>query len=469
MNVVVVGAGFAGLAAAIDLQEKGHSVLLLERRGVLGGRATSYRDAVSGEDVDNGTHFMVGAYRATLELVRRAGAGDLLEAQPALRLDFADDRGLSSMRCAALPGTLHLLPGLRSLGLSWRACFDAVRLAWNVRFGSPPSGLTVDQWFDRTGQDEEIRRALWVPIVKAVVNEETSRAAALLFHAVFRETFLRGRDASTLVFLKAGFGVLQERLAAHLIARGGVVRRRAAARSVGTRDGRVMGVDIRQSAEGREAILAGQGAREERIEANAVVLAVPPAAARELAPETVRDSPPFANLAAFGESPIVSVEVWLDRIVVPEPLIGLRDETVEWVIDKGRLFGRQGAPQHLSFVISAARDAASRPNPELAAAAEKALRRYFAAMKDARVERFLVLREPAATFASRPVLEALRPGPITPVAGLFLAGDWTATGLPATIEGAVRSGFEAARCLSDSALASAAAKGTNPWADERSA
>ena len=120
---------------------------------------------------------------------------------------------------------------------------------------------------------------------------------------------------------------------------------------------------------------------------------------------------------------------------------------MEWVFDKGRLFGREGAPQHLSFIVSAAYRSAAKPNAELVAAAEGALRRYFPAMAGARVERALVLREPRATFASSPELEPLRPGPQTPVPGLHLAGDWTATGLPATIEGAVRSGEAAADAI----------------------
>jgi uncharacterized protein with NAD-binding domain and iron-sulfur cluster len=126
-------------------------------------------------------------------------------------------------------------------------------------------------------------------------------------------------------------------------------------------------------------------------------------------------------------------------------MLGLRDSEVEWVFDKGRLYGREGAPQHLAFIVSAAYRCADKANAELVAAAADALRRCFPAMAAATVVRSLVLREPQATFASSPELEPLRPEPETPVAGLFLAGDWTNTGLPATLEGAVRSGDRAAQ------------------------
>ena len=143
MKVVVVGGGFAGLAAAIALQERRHDVVLLERSGVLGGRASSSRDAVSGEDVDNGTHLLVAAYRDTLDLVTRAGAADLLHVQDNLHIDYVDDRGYSSLRCPPLAAPLHLLVGLLGLRVPARVKWQAARLGLAVRFGAPPQGITL--------------------------------------------------------------------------------------------------------------------------------------------------------------------------------------------------------------------------------------------------------------------------------------------------------------------------------------
>ena len=184
-------------------------------------------------------------------------------------------------------------------------------------------------------------------------------------------------------------------------------------------------------------------------EADAVVLAVPWSAVGALLPEEQRAAPPFADLAGIGASPIVSVDLWLDRVVVDRVMVGLRDSEMEWVFDKGRLYGRAGPPQHLSFIVSAAHRSAPRPNAELVASAEASLRRYFPAMAGASLTRSLVLREPEATFTPTLEAEELRPENRTPVPGLFLAGDWTRTGLPATIEGAVRSGFAAARAVEE--------------------
>jgi squalene-associated FAD-dependent desaturase len=445
MRVVVVGGGFAGFAAAVALQERRHEVVLLERRGVLGGRATSSRDAVSGEDVDCGTHLMLGAYTATLDLVRRAGASDLLSPQENLRLEWADEKGTTALECPPVGAPLHLLLGLLGLRVPLAVKLQAVRLGLAVRFGRRPEGLTLAEYFRRCGQGEASRRLLWDPLALAILNEPVERAAAVLFHRVYREAFLRDHRASRLVFLRRGWAVLVERIARYLEGRGGVVRRGARADELVVEDGRAVGVRYSQRAARREEVAAGRPA-EARVEAaDAVVSAVPARALRGLLPGDWPARPPFAALESFTGSPIVSVEMWLDRVVVDRPMLGLRGSETEWVFDKGRLYGREGPPQHLAFIVSAAYRSAGKTNAELVSAAGEALRRAFPAMAGATVERALVLRDPHATFASSPDVEPLRPGPDTPVAGLFLAGDWTDTGLPATIEGAVRSGLRAAR------------------------
>ncbi len=447
MKVVVVGGGFAGLAAATSLQERRHEVVLLERRGILGGRATSSRDAVTGDDVDNGTHLMVGAYGATLGLLRRAGAGDLLLEQRDLKLEWVDERGTTALDCPPLVAPLHLLAGLAGLRVPLAVKLQAIRLGLAVRFGHRPDGLTLAEYFRRTGQGATARRLVWDPLALAILNEPVERAAAVLFHRVYQEAFLRDHRASRLVFPRRGWGVLMERLAAYFEGRGGRLRRGARAEGLALDDGRVSGVHFLQRSENREEIAAGHPPESRFERADAVVSAVPPPALLALVPPERAHEAPFSNLSRFSGSPIVSLDLWLDRVVVDGEMLGLRDAEVEWVFDKGRLHGRAGAPQHLAFIVSAAYRSAPKTNAELVAAAVSALQRYFPAMADAHVLRSLVQREAQATFASTPELEALRPGPVTALPGLFLAGDWTDTGLPATIEGAVRSGLRSADAL----------------------
>jgi phytoene dehydrogenase-like protein len=291
------------------------------------------------------------------------------------------------------------------------------------------------------------RRLLWDPLALAILNETPERASAALFHRVYREAFLSDHRASRLVFLRRGWGDFAERLAGYFVARGGRIRRGARVERLRLEGERVAGVELAERPRSREAIAAGEPAAVGSERADAVIGAVTPPALAALLPPEWRSRPPFDGLGHFGAAPIVSVELWLDRLVVDRVMVGLRDSELEWVFDKGRLHGREGSPQHLAFIVSAAHRSAGRKNAELVAAAVASLRRYFPAMAGAVVTRSLVLREPFATFASTPELEALRPGPQTPLPGLLLAGDWTSTGLPATIEGAVRSGERAAELL----------------------
>jgi len=249
------------------------------------------------------------------------------------------------------------------------------------------------------------------------------------------------------VFLRRGWGVLLERLARYFEGRGGVLRRGSRVEAIELEAGGVSGVRHAQRAGEREELPAGRGPESRLEPAEAVISAVPASALLPMLPEEWRERPSFSALGRLGGSPIVSVEMWLDRPVVDRPMLGLRGCDVEWVFDKGWLFGRRGTPQHLAFIVSAAYRSSTKKNAELVEAAEAALRRYFPSMAGAKIERTLVLREPTATFASTPETEALRPGPRTEVPGLVLAGDWTDTGLPATIEGAVRSGLRAAECV----------------------
>src|SRR5688572_15290639 len=218
---------------------------------------------------------MIGAYRETLDLVRRAGAEDLLLVQERLRIDYRDDRGWSTLDCPALPAPLHLLAGLVGLRLPWRARLDAVRLGLAARFGRPPAGITLTEWLDRLKQGADVRRLLWGPLATAILNETPDRAAAILFYNVYRAAFLESAAASRLVFLRRGYGRLLERLGAYLEARGGRIVRRARAGAIEIGDGAVQGVAYAQRPTERGEIVRGVPARPARIDADAVVSAVP--------------------------------------------------------------------------------------------------------------------------------------------------------------------------------------------------
>jgi zeta-carotene desaturase len=399
------------------------------------------------------------------------GCERLLLAQDDLTLEWADGHERTRLRCPPIVAPFHLLAGLIGLRIPFSAKVAAVRFGLSALGAGPPGGETLAVWFERTGQGPDIRRLLWDPPVLATLNEVPERVSAVLFHRVFRDAFLKDHRASRLVFLRAGWSDLAERIAHYVESRGGQVLRRCRAESINVENGRVRGVHLRRAAEGRQAVAQGVAPAWDTLEADAVILAVPWHAVPALLPGELREQVPFGALPALGGSSIVSVELWLDRIVVDPVMVGLRGGDYDWVFDKGRLLGRPGAPQHLSFVTSAATRLASMRNADLVGSAEVALRGAFAGMSEATVTRSLVLREPRATFSATPEAELLRPGASTATTGLYLAGDWTATGLPATIEGAVRSGLAAARALeadlASSSRADRSTSVTSPMADQK--
>src|SRR6185503_19567447 len=185
-----------------------------------------------------------------------------------------DDRGFSTLDCPALPAPLHLLAGLLGLRVSWRVRLDAFRFGLAAAFGRRPDGITLAEWFRRTGQGPQTRRLLWDPLATAILNETPERAAAVLFYNVYREAFLSSPAASRLVFLRRGYGVLHERLARYLEARGGSIQRRALAEAVEVESDRAVGVRYVQRAMTRDEIRAGRKATAERLPADAVVAAV---------------------------------------------------------------------------------------------------------------------------------------------------------------------------------------------------
>jgi len=445
----VVGGGFAGLAAAVALQERRHEVLLLERRGVLGGRAASARDALSGEPVGSGTHVLFGAYREAIDLARRAGAGDRLVVQDSPELIFADAKGRTVLRFPPWIAPLRLGAGLLSLRVPWRTRWDAIRFGLGLLRGLPPPEWMLADFLERTGQGANSRRLLWEPLVAALVGDQPERTAGRPFARLLRELVWSDRRAGGLVLARKGLAELHEAIARYLLARGGAVRRRALVEAVVCAEGRAVAVRYMQRAETKAEIRAGKKATEETVETDAVILAVPWSAIRTLVPEDLRAQEPFAGLARLQGTPAVTIEMWIDRVVVESAATLVREGGAVWVVDRGRLLGRVGPPQHLAVGLSPGLAREIHTNAEWIELGRAALSRVFPAMSAAQIERAVVLKEPAAFFASDPESQRLRPGARTPVPNLFLAGDWTDTGLPACVEGAVRSGREAARCVEE--------------------
>lgn len=473
-DVIVIGAGFAGLACATALTEAGARVEVLEASAAPGGRAGSFREPATGHLVDVGQHLLIGANRDALALLRRLGSSGRLSFQRSLAIPYVWPGGrVERLRCPVLPAPLHLAVGLLRFGaVPLRERLAAISVGRAVRRlpangleegrglgrrarsspGAPgvpgaraaaPSPLaprpeeTVSVWLRRLGQGPETSRLLWEPLAVAALNDAPERSAAVLFGRVLAETFAGGPSASALGWARGPLRDLVEPAGLWLRARGGRLSCSRPAERLLFKGGRVRAVRLRDGAEAT----AGQ-----------FVSALPARALLHL----LEDSPPAlaglvetARRFAQRHTPILSVYLWSDRPLLREPFCALPEGPFPWMFEREL---KEGTHEHpggtwmQTLILSGARGWMERADASILASVREQVELTFPGAA-ARLRHARVVRQPAATFEPAPDLCTGRPGTATASPNLWLAGDWTDTGLPSTLEGAARSGHRAARAV----------------------
>ncbi|MFE0089690.1 hydroxysqualene dehydroxylase HpnE [Streptomyces sp. NPDC058991] len=444
-HAVVVGGGLAGVTAALRLADAGLRVTLLENRPRLGGLAFSFR---RGElTVDNGQHVYLRCCTAYRWFLDRVDGARLAPLQPRLDvpvLDVAHPGGprLGRLRRTALPVPLHLAGSLARyphLSLAERAAVGRAAFALKGLDPAAPAldGIDFATWLRRHGQSPRAVEALWDLVGVATLNATAPNASMALAAMVFRTGLLSDPGAADIGWSRVPLGELHDTLARKALDTAGVrTELRTRVSEVGRAD------------DGRWNVTAGTG----RLAADAVVLAVPQREAHALLPEGALDDPD--RLLGIGTAPILNLHVVYDRRVLRRPFFAALGSPVQWVFDRtdasGLTAGGPGgdggrrAGQYLALSQSAAEDEIDTPVSVLRERYLPELERLLPATRGARVRDFFVTRERTATFAPVPGVGRLRPGARTNAPGLCLAGSWTATGWPATMEGAVRSGLSAA-------------------------
>ncbi len=437
-EIIIVGGGLAGLAAGVALAGAGRRVRLLEQKPYLGGRARSFCDAATGSVVDNGQHLFMGCYHSTFKFFNAIGTSQTVTFEPQLRVRFLDpDQKITELRCPFLPAPWHLLSGVfLSNSFSFRDKFDIIRMGRALRNANGAGGssraldrLTVEEWLSGLGQSEGLRRNFWDLFCIAAMNEDPRIASGLLFKRVLRLALFNSPADSRLGIPRKGLSECYTDAAAKAITdRGGRVELRRDVRALLISDGACRGVQL---ADGKV------------IEGQTVLSAVPWNVLPALLPPDVASSPSFfARVRRLRPAPIISLYLWFDRPVTDLEFVALRGTTIQWLFNKGKILGVD--ENYVSLVLSGAHDHVARSKEDLRDMALRELRSLLPEMRDAKLTHSLVIKERFATFSPCVGVDALRLPAITPVRGLYLAGDWTATGLPATIEGAVRSGYAAA-------------------------
>jgi squalene-associated FAD-dependent desaturase len=460
-KVAVIGGGLAGITASIALAETGAEVTLLEARPRLGGATCSFsRDGLT---VDTGQHIFLGccsAYRGLLDKLGMTGHAPMQDRfdVTVLAPGTAGQPRKARLRRTALPGPLHMLPGLgRYPFLSLKERASVSRPALAMRFVDP-SKPAVDQqrfgdWLAARGQTERTRRALWDLFSVSALNIAGDDASLALAAVVVKTGLLGKNNAADIGVPALPLGELHGDAGATLLGKLG------AKVSLGAK---VTAIEAAENGGGFTVKLA-----DDELAVDAVVLAVPHEKAAPLMPPGALPEQTVAAWSGLGASPIVNVHVIYDRPVMDLPFVAAIDSPVQWVFDRTQISGisasKHGRPghQYLAISLSAADEYADTPVAQLQEQFVPALAELFPAARDAKVAEFFVTRERRATFRQAPGSGALRPKAATRHPGLVLAGAWTDTGWPDTMEGAVRSGLSAAVELRRSVLTTVSKTGAS--------
>jgi squalene-associated FAD-dependent desaturase len=452
--VVIIGGGLAGLAVASSLVEFGMRITLLESRPRLGGRASSFQDPATGELVDNCQHVSMGCCTNLADFCRRVGLDGMHRREK--ELVFLSEIGrVSRFSGGRLPAPLHLAgsflaAGFLGIGDKARIAYGLACLAWK-RDERPGESFAL--WLARHRQSPRTMNLFWGVVLVSALNERLEQMDVGHARKVFLDAFLRNRRGFLPELPLVPLGELYgTRLESWLREHGVEVRLRTGARVVEhDEDGAISGVELRCGAS---------------VPADFVVIAVPFDRVRRLIPEALRGRlPALAQIDALQAAPITGVHLWLDRPVCPFPHVVTPGRRIQWVFNHTAIQGRMAllpvnsgdttpAPerlacssggQYLQVVISASYDLLALDKLAIRDAVLSELQQIWPATCGAKLLRWWVVTEHCATFAVRPGVEAHRPSQRTPIDGLLLAGDWTDTGWPGTMEGAVRSGYLAAQ------------------------
>jgi len=437
--VIVVGGGLAGLSSGVALAEHGYRVLLLERRPHLGGRATSY-DLPHGEHVDNCQHVTLGCCTNLEDFYRRAGAEGKIRFYD--RLYFADRQGRrGTIAPSFLPAPLHLAPSFAALPLFTASEKSAIargmRAVAREQAAPPSPPMTMLEWLRSRGQPPRVIENFWRVVLVSALDEELGRTDAAYGIQVFWKAFLAARRGFEVGIPSVPLAELYDGCRAAVERRGGEVRSRAAVRAIEVSGGVFAGVRLDDGS---------------TLRADSCIAAVPHTELLELLPAGLAASEPaFANLKKLGVAPITGVHFWFDCVLMSEPFLTLFERTTQWIFNKTLLCPKAVPPgsaeQYLQLVISASYDLVPKSRQEIIDLCLADLREVLPAARDAKLLKATVIKETAATFSPAPGCDLWRPPQVSPVRNLFLAGDWTRTGWPATMEGAVRSGYLAAEAI----------------------
>lgn len=430
-KVIIIGAGVAGISAAIEICQSGHEVVLLEQKSQIGGRIYSIEDNISGDLIDNGQHLLTGAYHRFLEILKILGTDGQIKKQKSLSIDFYSKNGTTSLDTSKLPGSLGLLYGLLSLqNIKFVSKLAAINLAIKLKIGL--EGNTDEDchtFLRRHNQGEDLITLFWEPLIMATINAEMNVAPAKLLVNVLKKAFFADRKSAILMFPTTDLNQLLEPLDEFLAKNNSKIKLSTKVAKLNFIENTCKGVILSNG---------------EIIEADAVIIAVPPYSHQKMLPS---ESPLAEFAMKMTYSPIISVYFWFEQDLFDFDFAGIIGYHSQWIFNRRRLIKIE-SPKfggHITVTVSAAESIIKMSLDDIAELVFDEIRMVFKIDDEIKPIRHKVIIEKFATPLFTCENEKQRPSESTDIEGLFVSGDWCDTGLPATIEGAAISGLNVAK------------------------
>jgi len=447
-TVAIAGGGLAGLAAACALSDSGFRVTLFEKRPFLGGRASSYEHPGTGEVVDNCQHVLFRLCTNLVEFYQRIGVAEHIRWYD--EMTFIEPGGrVSKMKSSILPAPLHTAPSF--FGFSFLTVADKLSVA---RALTPltltvqrDNGKSFDEWLARHGQTETAVQRFWRPILVSALSEDLDRISVPAAAQVVRES-MKSPAARCMGVPTIPLTDLYNAAGDYIHARGGVLCFRSPVEGFDPRN-----AQVRVRVRWREDATATPAE-----EFDYLIVALPFDGLERILPDAPESAAIREKISHFENSPITGIHLWFDRQISDLDHAVLLDRTIQWMFHKSRLqpmrmqtTNGKAEGSYIELVVSSSKTLIDRSRAEIVDLALSEVREFFPGARDANLVKSTVIKEVNATYSPRPGIDAHRPGAVTAWPRVFLAGDWTATGWPATMEGAVRSGYFAAEALLRSA------------------
>lgn len=439
-KVLVLGGGLSGLSATLRLLEHKLQVTLIEKRPFLGGRAFSFQDRATNVEIDNGQHIFMGCCTYYIDFLETVGAMDRAYLQSKLQVEIVRDGETGTLTSTPSLGRLHLLPSLLRyphLGLRDKilAIYGLARISLTNR-SKHKASLDRESgynWLKRHHQTDEAIDNLWNLIVLPTLNDDVRNTSADMTLMVFQESLLNNPKDATIGYARTGLTSLNGEPAERYVEEAGaqIILSRSIDK-IKVSDNKVTGVEM------------GNG---QVIEADAYISALPFTTLLNTLPQRISSSPFFKSLSNLSTSPIVGIHLWYDSPIMDQDFIVFLDSPVQFVFNKSLIQQSNGRGQYVCISLSGAWQYIDRPKKDLIDVFTTEMKRLFPRAREAILERSLVIKEKQATFRSAPGARKHRPTQSTPLSNLFLAGEWTDTDWPSTMESAVRSGVFAADAL----------------------